>query len=1305
MNLFKITGELAINGVQDAENSLKNVTVQGEKTTGTFEKVKNASKTLAKWVTGIGTAGVAAFSALSLKGGWDRAMAIETSEAKLKGLGFTIEDIKKISENAMASVKGTAYSYGDAMTVAGTMVASGIKPGKELEGVLSTISSTAAVSGREFNDMGLIFSQVAAKGKLQGDEMMQLMSSGIPVLQLLQKNTNLATMATKLYGNDSTEAIQKLVSEGKVSFSDFANSMSTSMGSAAQVMGTTTDATIKNTMSAMSRFGAAIVTPIMEYVKAILNKAIPAIDKLTNKAKPAMDKIIDGLRKVKPAMDTVISISGKMGSFVIKNIKGITTALGIFIATWAAFKVGTALNTMITNIKNANAAINLFTIGIGKAEIAQRVANGVFSTGEIIVGLLTGKITLAQIATGLWTKAVGFLTAAWNANPVGLITTAVVALTAVITAVVVATKKHTEETDKNAVATDKLVEKQNKLNKTLEENKKVRNDSIKSAKEESATTDVIFGKLEELSKVENKTNAQKETMNKLVSELNNLLPDLNLQYDKEKDALNMSTDAIRSNIKAQKELVLAKASQKNLMKIAEDIAKQEIESAEITKQHTKNEKEYQKAKEATQKKLEEYNAVGRKRGSEEERAYWSALKLEKEKKESYDKTKGSIEENEKQLKKLNDEYGNTEKYAEKMLDKSDITTALGKLTENAKTAGVEIPKAISEGMEAGRYAVPEKVEDISKLISFDEALNRAGLAGKEIPRAISQNLIDGKISVETAIGQVKEVIDLKDKIEKLSKDGQSIPKTLSDNLIKGTVSVQDANNQLNNVLNFDKSLSEAKDKGYAIPKDMSKNIKNGKLAVEDANNELNNVISFNESLIKAQNDSVLIPKKLTENLTNGKISVQEATSQLNAAIDFQGLVTKADEVGILIPEKLTEGITNGKILPQQAVENINQLITYQGMIDKAGLDGVKIPTALSNGIVSGKISVDNANNAMNTWINFNQALVDSGQAGIEIPSNISKGIANGKLDIESANTQMNRWIKFQIALEASDQAGKDIPKKVQEGILNGKMKPADAIKNLNKYAKEEADKAQADMKTSGTKSGNALLDGYSAGTNDARRKRSIYNSINDLGSTSISTLNSSMRVNSPSKETEATGGYFLDGLYNGVANKNKRSNIFNAISSFGTGLINKLKSSLKEHSPSKATEESGVNFLLGFGNGLKRKKDTILKTVGDFGKEALNSLNDKMGSSSILDIDINRNIKDLNSMDLNNYANELLNTYSIKLSDADNNAKVLKLLEEYLPLISKLKIYLDSGELVGSLTPEIDKKLGEINEMRARGRA
>lgn len=81
---------------------------------------------------------------------------------------------------------------------------------EELVPLLEDIGDVAAATGTNFEELGVIFGQVRAAGKLTGERLLQLQERGIPILDQLSKN----------FGKTTGE-IQKLISQGKVSFDDF----------------------------------------------------------------------------------------------------------------------------------------------------------------------------------------------------------------------------------------------------------------------------------------------------------------------------------------------------------------------------------------------------------------------------------------------------------------------------------------------------------------------------------------------------------------------------------------------------------------------------------------------------------------------------------------------------------------------------------------------------------------------------------------------------------------------------------------------------------------------------------------------------------------------------------------------------------------------------------------------------------------------------------------------------------------------------------------------------------------------------
>ena len=286
---------------------------------------KKSSSTLISKIGGafgkigkVGTGAIATLAggitALAAKGGFTRALNIENAQAKLKGLGHDSASVTEIMNDALASVKGTAFGLGDAATVAASLSASGIKEGDQLTKVLKTVADTAQISGRSLTDIGMIFGSVAARGKLQGDDMLQLMSSGIPVLQMLGKHLN-----------KTSAEVSDMVSDGKIDFQTFADAMQEGLGGAALSAGTTFTGALANVKAALSRLGETAATPVLDGLRGLFNQAIPLIDYIhrsrhTNPAKSRRRHSNKGSRERDTR--TAQAKLKNLGDTIVRNIPG-----------------------------------------------------------------------------------------------------------------------------------------------------------------------------------------------------------------------------------------------------------------------------------------------------------------------------------------------------------------------------------------------------------------------------------------------------------------------------------------------------------------------------------------------------------------------------------------------------------------------------------------------------------------------------------------------------------------------------------------------------------------------------------------------------------------------------------------------------------------------------------------------------------------------------------------------------------------------------------------------------------------------
>lgn len=236
-----------------------------------------------KTVTKVGAGALgglgAAVTGLAATGGISRALAIEDARAKLSGIGMDAEGVDKVMQNALNSVKGTAYGLGDAATVAASLSASGVQAGSDLEGALKTVADTAQISGRSLTDVGAIFGSVAARGKLQGDDLLQLTSSGVPVLAMLGKHLG-----------KTSEEISTMVSKGQIDFGTFNAAMQEGIGGAALKAGDTFKGAWSNIKAALGRLGEGAATPVLNALRDSFNKLIPAVDAVATQAGPLFEQ-------------------------------------------------------------------------------------------------------------------------------------------------------------------------------------------------------------------------------------------------------------------------------------------------------------------------------------------------------------------------------------------------------------------------------------------------------------------------------------------------------------------------------------------------------------------------------------------------------------------------------------------------------------------------------------------------------------------------------------------------------------------------------------------------------------------------------------------------------------------------------------------------------------------------------------------------------------------------------------------------------------------------------------------------------
>lgn len=321
-------------------------------------------------IRAVGAMGIATGLSSVFSKGFARMTAIDNAKAKLTALGNSAKDVKTISDNAMAAVKGTAFGMDAAMTTAASATAAGIKPGKELSRYLTLVGDAAAVAGVDMGEMGSIFNKVAANGKVTTEEMNQLADRGIPIWQLLSKETGM-----------SMDELRKAIQDGKVDINDFQNAIEKGMGGAAKTIGSTTiTGAISNLNASISRIGANMLgsaddsnsfagklLPLMNKLMGFMGKVesgatiigqviASVIGPIMDGLGLVFDELANGTTELSPLKDILLGIGQAVGSLIaiimpilVPALRLVFNVLGIVLARLR--RIWKALQPIINIVK------------------------------------------------------------------------------------------------------------------------------------------------------------------------------------------------------------------------------------------------------------------------------------------------------------------------------------------------------------------------------------------------------------------------------------------------------------------------------------------------------------------------------------------------------------------------------------------------------------------------------------------------------------------------------------------------------------------------------------------------------------------------------------------------------------------------------------------------------------------------------------------------------------------------------------------------------------------------------------------
>jgi len=265
----------------DLAKSGQAVTKFGSQAAGVGEKLKGLLAPLA------GLAGIASAGAFFSKGVIDAAQ-LEKDVLAIKTLTGSVEIAEQTMRDLQDFAAGTPFQMQDLTTATKQLLAFGIEASK-IQETLTMLGNLAAVSGASVTELAQIFGKVKAQGKVTAETLDQMAERAIPVTRALADHFGVAE-----------EAIRKMVSEGKVSFSDLQQALGAmageggELGNAMAEQADTLAGKYSTLMDNISLLGIEIAQTFMPTFKDMLDSLIEAVQALIKGAK-ALKEWGDGL--------------------------------------------------------------------------------------------------------------------------------------------------------------------------------------------------------------------------------------------------------------------------------------------------------------------------------------------------------------------------------------------------------------------------------------------------------------------------------------------------------------------------------------------------------------------------------------------------------------------------------------------------------------------------------------------------------------------------------------------------------------------------------------------------------------------------------------------------------------------------------------------------------------------------------------------------------------------------------------------------------------------------------------------------
>lgn len=1052
------------------------------------------------------------------------------------------------------------YSIEDTATAIGLMANAGIKgsqAGTSLRSIITRLVKPPKDAATALNALGISTTKADGSMKPLRETMAELREkfSGLTESQK-------ASYASSIAGQEAMSGLLAIVNASDSDFNKLQKAIDNSSGAAkkqADVMNNNLQGALYDLGSVAESVGIGIY----EDIKTPLTKAVGVgtaqLRVLSNKLKKG------GIKEIVPkeAINTVENlgkvamVAGKGGVKVLAtSTKLLGDNMGVviplatsFMGAWAGVKVFNTASKGVTALTTAFSALKTMEQANAITLVAQQ---GGLTALQTVVGIFTGKISLATAATGAFNAACTAL-----GGPVGLGVVAVGALAAGVAAYALTQKKAVTEADRYYSSCTKLKKKQEEMAASIKSLHKENQKNVDSTRANGVQADQLYQRLTKLMNVEHKSAGTKAQIASVVKQLNELLPGLNLEYDKEADKLNKSTSAIKKNIAALKEQAMAKAYQNGMESAAKKSAEAEIAYKEALEDRAKAQEKVK----ATQKEFDKRKSeVGLGSGDKKLEKLGEDLITYKKALQEAD---GAVK---KSSKNLNDAHKELDTYTDKYTAQANYTAylkSLDDLSKQAKIKASDIPKSVEDGIKQGVYANPTSGKELKSLIKLDNLVNS-------------------------------------DQLAKMQEQGMKIPQYLAQGISDGSVSFKTAATQLGNAINWEDLIQQVKDKGKEVPDSIAQGISSGQYAVPTSIKAVKNLITFEDLKAEALQGGIEVPDYLANGITSGSMKPEEAVKALSNLVSFQDMIDKAGIEGSKVPTELATRVAQGQISVQAAVKQLTDGVKKD--FDKAEKD-----TSKSKKNIESNTTLKTANNSgaaksfnvVGNAAKKNANTVKKSKADTEKNSKINPtdNSKSGKKTFESyskeaqkASSKTKTSVKTLKStatktLAANDGAAKKAGAKLGNDFAKGITSKSGAAKSAGSKVAKAGSSGASSQKSSFVSVGSNLSAGIASGIRS--NSGAVSAAAREAVRAAVAAAKSEGKIHSPSRVMESDVGKWMPlGMAAGIRKHTK--DVEDASGEMANASVEATATALGIHSPSRVYKDAiGKNIPKGVAKGVR----------------------------------------------------------------------------------------------------------------------